>query len=355
VAIAARHWISLGTAGSAFRFFTMHVYIDESGSFVRSESDATGVCLVGALTLPESRLQWIEKKYAKIRPGLPKEKGEVKGRLLNEDQVARVVDLLRRNDAILELTGIDANLHERDDIDAHRRGQADGMTSGLTDAHHENARGFAVGLADRIRALNDQLYMQGAAMFQAVRETCEHAINYYAQRQPRELAAFYWTIDAKDRDRTTAWEILWADMVLPVLQTRSIGEPHTTLEGADYSHFKRFEAPLPDWLPRPEGDHEPTGTNIRLLLMEHFRRSPDAEPGLELVDIVTNAARRALSGTLQIEGWSELPALMIHRHEHYINLIALHDRAPPKPPPYARIMLRHFTRGGRSMLAPRFL
>jgi hypothetical protein len=89
--------------------------------------------------------------------------------------------------------------------------------------------------------------------------------------------------------------------------------------------------------------------------MEHFKYSSDSEPGLELVDIVTNAARRALKGTLHISGWEQLPTLMIHRRrDHYIQLISLHDRKPPNPPPYAEVILKHFTRNGRSMIAPRF-
>jgi len=333
----------------------VHIYIDESGTFTRSEKDASSISLVGALTLPDSQLAWIEKKYAKIRAGLPKEKGEVKGRSLDEAHVATIIDLLRRNGALLEIVAVDANFQEPNDIAAHRQGRADGMTSGLTDAHHENIRRFARDLADRIRALNDQLYLQSSAMFDLVWRTCEHSITYYAQRQPRELAAFYWTIDAKNKGGTTNWERLWADIVMPVLQTKSIHEPQTRMEGADYSHLKRFDTAIPDWLPRPDGDHELTAMNIRLLLMEHFKYSSDNEPGLELADIVTNAARRALKGTLQNSGWRQLPTLMIHRQrDHYIQLIALHDRRPANPPPYADVILKHFTHDGRSMIAPRF-
>jgi hypothetical protein len=68
------------------------------------------------------------------------------------------------------------------------------------------------------------------------------------------------------------------------------------------------------------------------------------------------AARRAMTGTLQISGWGQLPTLMIHRRrDHYIQLISLHDHKPQATPPYAEVILKHFTRNGRSMIAPRFL
>ena len=218
----------------------------------------------------------------------------------------------------------------------------------------ENVWEWATELANRIRALNDQLYLQGTAMFELIWQVMEHATTYHAQRQSTELSAFHWIIDAKDKGRATEWETLWSDIVMPVLQTRSITRPHAMLEGADYSHFKRFKMDPPDWLPRPAEGHERTVTNLRLVLMENFRRSSDAEPGLELADIVTNAARRALSGTLQRDGWRHLPSLMIHRRQHYIQLVALHDRKPPKALPYGRILLKHFRHGGRSMIAPRW-
>lgn len=101
----------------------------------------------GGLTIPDKRLHWIYKKYAKLRVDLPKERGEVKGRLLSEPQVAAVVDLLRKNECLLELVAIDANMHEAADVAAHREGQARGMTSALTDAHQRER----LGMGDRAR------------------------------------------------------------------------------------------------------------------------------------------------------------------------------------------------------------
>jgi hypothetical protein len=87
----------------------MHVFIDESGSFTGFHAGSTSV--VGALAIPGEKLGSLKKKYAKIRARLPLEKGEVKGRLLNEKQIDEVVTLLARNEVLFEATAIDLGMH----------------------------------------------------------------------------------------------------------------------------------------------------------------------------------------------------------------------------------------------------
>jgi hypothetical protein len=330
----------------------MHIFIDESGVFVPSRT-RSGISLVCALVIPDGRMANVERKYKAIRTQLSKERGEVKGRLLAEADMAKVVDLLRRNECLLEVVGIDLNMHSDADIGTHKLDLARVMVAGATNTHHPNVHGWVRGLAERIQALPNQLYVQSTVMTELVRHTCEHAINYYAQRRPQELAAFHWVVDGKDKLRTTEAESLWTNILLPLLMARSVEQPMALFEEGDYEHFKRFEGALPDWLPKPEGAAETT-TDIKRLMMEHFRYSSDSEPGLELVDILASAARRALVGRLQMSGWSGLPSLMIHRREHYIHLVKLHGRPTEPNIQYARV-LRRFTQGGRVMLAPRFL
>jgi len=61
---------------------SMHIFLDESGSFTGFHPGSISV--VGALAIPDQKLDSLKKRYAKIRERLPLEKGEVKGRLLNE-------------------------------------------------------------------------------------------------------------------------------------------------------------------------------------------------------------------------------------------------------------------------------
>ena len=329
----------------------MHIFIDESGVFVPSPT-RLGISLVGALVIPESRIANVVRKYKVIRARLPKERGEVKGRLLAEAEVSEIVDLLRRNECLLEVVGIDLNMHSDADIQAHKLDLARAMMTGVTPAHHPNVHNWVHGLADRIKALPNQLYVQSTVMIELARHTIEHAVNYYAQRRPQEMAAFHWVIDGKDKLRTTEAERLWTDIVMPLLMAKSVEEPTGFFEGGDYRHFKRFDSESPDWLPTPKGAANTT-TDIKLLMMEHFRYSSECEPGLELVDIVVSATRRALVGSLKIAGWKDLPTLMIHRRQHYIHLVSLHGRSTTTQIGYKNV-LRRFTQNGRNMLAPRF-
>ncbi len=86
-------------------------------------------------------------------------------------------------------------------------------------------------------------------------------------------------------------------------------------------------------------------------MTESFRFSSQAEPGLELVDILTNAVRRGMMGNLECEGWKNIPSLMLHRKEHYIHLLTLgtEEDAASRVFPYAA-MLQHFKTGGLSLL-----
>jgi hypothetical protein len=330
----------------------MHIYVDESGSFVPSGTKP-GISLVGALVIPDGRRAKIFSKYAALRSRLPKHEGEVKGRLLNEDQVAEIVELLRRNEALLEIVAIDLNTHEPAEIEASKRELAGSMTRGLTDAHHPSVLAGAASLAKRINELTHPLFVQSTVMFELIRHVAEVGINYHAQRHPQELAKFFWTFDGKDNQRTTNWEKLWADVLMPILQSKTIAEPMGFFEFGDFQHFKRFETAPPDRVPRPEGSAD-TATDIRLLMTEHFSYSSDSEPGLELADIAVNAVRRAMIGNLQFSGWRGLPSLMVHRPSHYIRLVSLHQRPKPDKLGYEHV-LRHFMSGGRNMLAPRLL
>ena len=132
-------------------------------------------------------------------------------------------------------------------------------------------------------------------------------------------------------------------------------QPMVMLRDADYSHFQRFQTKMADYLkPHVESSSKSEdATNCNLLMTESFRFSSANVPGLELVDILANATRRALVGNLDIRGWRDISSLMIHDRRHYIQLIALHSRPMSQLPPYLEV-LKHFAQGGKDMVAPRF-
>jgi len=70
---------------SGRKVVAMHVFIDESGSFTGFHEGS--ISAVRTLAVPTAKLDVLKKKYGKIRARLPREKGEVTGRLLNEEQM----------------------------------------------------------------------------------------------------------------------------------------------------------------------------------------------------------------------------------------------------------------------------
>jgi hypothetical protein len=98
-----------------------------------------------------------------------------------------------------------------------------------------------------------------------------------------------------------------------------------------------------------EGDPEPL--DLGLVIKESFTFSSEAKPELELVDIITNATRRALRGNLQRKGWGRIPQLMVHRGKReYISLFSLQDDPEPdRVYPHAEV-LDAFRRDGRLLL-----
>src|SRR3546814_18384074 len=96
---------------------------------------------------------------------------------------------------------------------------------------------------------------------------------------------------------------------MPITESKSLRKPLGIFSEGDYYHFKRFETQLSDHLKQHANDPSHDAADVRMLLTEHFRFSSKCEAGLELVDVLTNATRRALSGRLVVEGWRNLPSL----------------------------------------------
>ncbi|MDI2077948.1 hypothetical protein [Bradyrhizobium sp. Mp27] len=100
----------------------------------------------------------------------------------------------------------------------------------------------------------------------------------------------------------------------------------------------------------PAGSVSGQGVDLKKLMTASFHFSPDAQPGLEMVDVLTNAIRRALMGNLQPSGYQKIRSLMVHRSSHYINLIKLQDQQrDSQPKPYMAV-LNSFMAGGKSLL-----
>lgn len=328
----------------------MDIFIDESGTFT---IDARGPAIgaVGALVVTESQLPLLERNYAQVRPFLPKDdKGEVKGKLLGEADVAKVIKVARTSGLIYEATVVNLLPEHAAAIEEHRRGQCDGLTKHLTDRHHPSAVAWIHSLRERLERMSLPLYVQSHATFDLIWRTYQHATMYYSQREPHSLARFRWMLDAKSPGGITGWEDWWSKVLKPFMQSRSLREPFAQLVEGDYSHMAGRKIRVPEYL--VEGLPGLKGGTAHTL-NEPFRElefSPIATPGLELVDVITNALRRALTGRLKEPGWRGIAGIMIHRKEAtYIHPIGFGQGERVVDRETAAVY-RKLGSGGRSML-----
>lgn len=325
----------------------MHVFIDESGSFTGYHELSLSV--VGALAIPDSKLEFLKKKYAKIRTRLPVENGQVKGRLLSEAQVDEVVTLLARNEAIFEISAFDLGFQTESDLAQYKQAHGEGMLARVG-RFREPDRQLVETASRQILSTSLPLYLQAMLTFETLHSIISHVPLYFAQRQPKELARFVWVVDGKEPSRVTNWEMWWSWFAHGALASMSKRRPAPAMEGADFSFYDRFKGRI------DQGEtYASWGTDLSLLLAD-LRFSPAPEVGLELVDIIVNATRRALVGSLGEAGWRSIPRLIIHRKQPYIQFLMLAEGSDQvRRPAYTPIVRRHFSQGGKSMVAPRFI
>ncbi len=149
-------------------------FIDESGSFA-GIGQKNAVSCVGALTIPHANFGKLQKLWDRLRPTLPMEKGEVKGRLLTENQVATVVKIIRQNQGLFEATVIDLGAHTEHGLLEHRQSLAGAMTAKLTPAHHPNVHNTLGEWRDQLLTMKLPAYVQSVLMFNLLERVMEHS------------------------------------------------------------------------------------------------------------------------------------------------------------------------------------
>jgi hypothetical protein len=228
------------------------------------------------------------------------------------------------------------------------------MTDALTDQHQDAFKAQVWELRRQFEAFSLPLMIQSMLTFELFPRLIEHGVMYYSTRRPAELGAFTWVIDAKGAMETpTEWEEWWSRIVMPYVQTRSRKTPFNYLRIGDHTHLARFQVDPDGFTPTAasrwkEGD--PLPLDLKAILMESFAFLSSSNLGLELVDILTNATRRAIIGNLKKPGWVRIPELMIHRKgRSYISVHVLQQMPTPQVLPYSHV-LSAYGRTGRMMM-----
>lgn len=305
----------------------MHIYIDESGSFLVPKDKKSRVSCVAALVIPSSRRREVVKEFKRLRASWGSAE-EVKGSKLDENQVAATISLLRGYDVLAEICAIEMGGHTEQQVSDYKRMQADKLVESVTPEHHPDVIREADQLRATVLGMSNQLFVQSFMMILLIDRLIEIVPLYYCQRARDDLGSFYWTIDAKDRDVTKS-EQWWSTVMMPMIQTRSMSRPSYDVEEFDYGYFDRFRVTLdkaPDLFREAVEDPEApfTAIDFKLLMQEHFEFADSrTNLGLQLVDVIASATTRAFNGTLKEKGWRDLGSLIVRRTDQTVRMIRL--------------------------------
>lgn len=217
----------------------MKIYIDESGNFEFKQFQRPSVSCVGALIIPDCHHLQIMQDYEKIRQDFPKDKGEVKGRLLNENQIARIIHFLGTNDVLYEVNVVDMNRETFEGLQNHQNLQAAAIVRGI--------HTFPAHLHNKLRSLQQELlgfspqqYVQFNLQTSLLERVLHNATMYYVQRHPEELGQFQWIMDAKQSGKITPVEKWWRDVIEPFLAFSSKQNPIQYMIGEEYDRRRLF-------------------------------------------------------------------------------------------------------------------
>jgi hypothetical protein len=306
----------------------MHIYIDESGSFMIPKVKKPKVSCVTALIIPSSKNEKVLNEFIKIHSAWGFGSDEIKGSKLDEAKMAEVISFLRDYDVLIEICAIDIGSHSEKQVTDFKHTQADDIIKNFTPEHQSTMLEEANKYRQYLLDMPNQLFVQSFSMILLIDRLIETTTLYYCQRLPQELSEFHWIVDAKDI-KVTKSEEWWNTLMLPMIETKSAKEPMMILEGGDYSYFDRFSKTLhaaPDHLrddiEDPDAPYE--AFDIKAVMQESFTFGDSKKyPGLQLVDIIASAFTRAMNQTVQANGWGNLGSLIAKRNPQSVRMIML--------------------------------
>jgi hypothetical protein len=346
----------------------LHICIDESGTFCIPTRVGPSVSCVGALIIPDSTFTAAIEDFRVFTKGWPRDPhGEIKGRLIRDpNQFYDYIELLRQHRCFFDCVAIDMGLHDEAIVVAHRDAQAARITANLTERHKPSLIAQLNQIAADMKNMSLQQYVQLVAQNELVNSVLQSKPLYYCQAAPSEIGNFHWCIDAKSNTRTRA-EHVWRDLAPGLLESRSFREPGIALIGGDYSHFDRFRSKLSekDLEARRAYHHSQPGGDVNFnnggfdpgkILREDlaFKDSRDTAE-LQMADVVTSIAARALRGNVGRRAWWNLGHVMHQpvRGEQVIPLIAFtKTKSAWAPAPPYHDVLRHLRKTAQELLLP---
>lgn len=277
----------------------MNIYIDESGSFVNASSIGKWNA-VAALAVPEitrRRLDALVKRVglAGAGPG----RLEIKLNDLAEADYFAFLAEAGKLGVVLFCTATDAGRNTPHEIALHQQQQVGGILKHIDKMKYEGGRQGVEMMADHIRTLSPQLYVQLICQIDLMYDVVSRSITYFAQRNPATLREFRWRVDQKNSDKPT-FEEAFERLSPPFLQSRSIEEPMVMVKGFDYSHMTQYEFPEgrpPDYLKETYGLEVGDGFDVQKLVRANMQFVDSKEClGVQAADLMASGIRRCLRG-----------------------------------------------------------
>jgi hypothetical protein len=335
----------------------VNIFIDESGSFVRSEKRESWNAVV-AVASAESARSTIASAVGQVRReahGMPNE--EIKLNNVDEEGYLRFLGSLRHTGLIVFAATTDAGLNTPDRVVRHQAMQVANIREAIPKMRFEGGRMGVKLLADQIESLSPQLYVQLICQINLLHDVVGRSINYFAQRIPATLREFRWRVDQKNTIKTT-FEDAFEKIAPALLQTRSIHEPMEWVRGFNYGYLKAYEfedGRAPDYLQTEYGLPEMEGLNVQKLIRRNldFVDSKKSD-GIQVADLLASGLRRLLRGAFAdnasvARALAQL-TLQNKRGKHPIILTSFSEVETPVSEHVASTV-RILARGSRHMLA----
>jgi len=279
----------------------MHIFIDESGSFVYTPDKAawSSIC---ALVIPEGSLAEAESALAAFKKENGIElSGELKlGALNDEMSYFRLLLRLARTKCTLFGVVTDAHTNTPEAVKIHKESTVSGMLVNKEKMIHEGGRKAVQHAADSVLSMPDQLHIQLICQIKLMQLVVWQSVLYYGLHEPKALSAFVWRVDRKALEKKTEYEKIFEELSPAYLQAMSLADPIITVVGFDYSHMDTYvyaQGEAPSYLKESYGvELDLTGAlNIGKIFRENIEFVNSKESfGIQLADLLSAGLRRCL-------------------------------------------------------------
>lgn len=339
----------------------MHLFLDESGSFVPGTLAPEAWCVVAAFVLPEAHRRPAEEALGILKRRLGRAvTEEIKLRDVTDENLYRgFLSSLASGQGTLFACATDTHRNSAPVVARHLEHQVEMLVEHIPRMKFPEARAGLQDRANRFGRLSPQLYLQIVCQYRLLSRILRHAVLYYVQRTPATLGRFRWRVDRKNQ-MNSVFDESFRDFAAPMLQTMSFTEPQLMLEGADYRHFDRYhyaDGP-PSYLKDIYGLHVESGYNITMVMREDFEFVDSAtNAGVQISDLLASGLRRCLRGGFKdnIGVADALGRLMVQasKGEYPVELLSLEAGEALDRATTADAAIRRMHKTSRSMILHR--